>query len=254
MSSKAIHLPFFFSHINLYLIPTPKGYVLVDTGFPGMLPWIAQKLTQYFITPEDLAGVLITHCHLDHMGCAPRLAELGIPILAHHLEAPIMRGEQTFPSYGKGLRGRALQLLEETFLPPHPTVNSIIELGDDERLLGSEWRIQAAPGHSPGSLALWNPNSGTLVTGDTLVTSFGIPQGPHPVYTEDQDQAETSALKLLDLEPKALLPGHGPLLEASAFQSVKVKLERRQGVCPHEKTRRLEILNAASKQIVEEDG
>ena len=231
MNSKAIHLPFFFSHLNLYLIPTPKGYVLVDTGIAGMLPWITRKLSKHHLAPGDLAGVLVTHCHRDHSGCARALSDLGIPILTHHLEAPILRGEQSYPHYGGSLRGKALKFIERACLPTPPTLNHIIELSDDERLLNSEWRILPAPGHSPGSIALWNPNSGSLLTGDTLVTSFGKAQGPHPVFTEDQDQAEASALRLLELEPKELLPGHGPLLEAAAFESVKVDLKRRQDIC-----------------------
>ena len=232
MPHDAIRLHSFIGFLNLYLIPTPKGYVLVDTGIPGMLPWIVFELRKRYLAPEELAAVVLTHCHIDHMGNANALRNLGVPIMAHRAEAPFLRGEKPFPGYG-GLGGRLLKFAEDTFLPPRPAFPDLIELDDDEPLLGSNWRVKPAPGHSPGSLALWNRDQGALVTGDTLVTSFGKPHGPHPLYTEDLPRAEESALRLLELEPKHLLPGHGPLLDVKAFDTIKWELRKKRGLCGH---------------------
>ena len=75
-----------------------------------------------------------------------------------------------------------------------------------------------------GSLALWNKNSGELITGDTLVADWGTPKGPHPVYTADLPQAQASARALLDLEPKIICPGHGPVVSAGRFEKLRVEL------------------------------
>ena len=100
------HLPFLFSHISLYVVQTPQGPVLIDTGLPGMSRWIMQKLRACGVRPNELAGVIITHCHLDHIGSAGAFSKLGVPIFAHHRELPILHGTEPSPPYGDNVPGK----------------------------------------------------------------------------------------------------------------------------------------------------
>lgn len=224
------HLPFFFSHISLYVISTPRGPVLVDTGLPGMGPLLRRRLRERGIDVDGLAGVVVTHCHRDHVGGVGDFVDRGIPLMAHHREVPFLTGAEAPPAYGPG-PGRAIAWAEHTLLPRRRRYPDVIALDDDEWLFDSDWRVMPAPGHSPGSLALWNENSGALLSGDTLVSTWGNPKGAHPVYTADLPQALESARRLLDLEPRQILPGHGPVLNAERYARLRVDLRAAADVC-----------------------
>ena len=219
------HIPFLLSHISLYLLATPAGPLLVDTGAPGMLWFILRRLKhRHGLAPQDLAGVVLTHCHIDHCGGAAPLARLGVPIYAHERERPYLQGEAPLPGYG-GHAGRALGWLERSTLGRRKALPSLRCVGDDEPLCGSQWRVVPAPGHSPGSIALWHPEARALLSGDTLNGGLFLPHGPHPLFTQDLPRARRSALSLLDLEPTTIYPGHGLPLDARRFAGVRRRLE-----------------------------
>ena len=65
-----------FNQINVYLLATPKGLVLIDSAAPGMFGWLVKSLRKVGIKPEQLAGVVVTHFHIDHVGTAMALQKL----------------------------------------------------------------------------------------------------------------------------------------------------------------------------------
>lgn len=96
-----------------------------------------------------------------------------------------------------------------------------------QKLFDSTWRVVATPGHTPGSLALFNEASGDLLSGDTLVNNFGCPSANHPLFAADYQTAMQSALNLLELEPKQIHPGHGKPLPLLAYTKVQEQLTRK---------------------------
>jgi glyoxylase-like metal-dependent hydrolase (beta-lactamase superfamily II) len=200
--------------INVYVIETPRGHVLVDTGAPLLGGLLRRELRRAGVDARRLAGVVLTHFHIDHAGNAAALASLGVPVFASAADAAILRGQAEHPGYG-GRAGRVLHRMERRLLPLRPL--AVRDLSDGEPLMGGEWRVVAVPGHSPGSLALWHPRYRSLISGDTLVATFGRARGPVPVFTADLPAAQSSALRLLDLEPRVIHPGHGPSLDAAAY-------------------------------------
>lgn len=206
----------FFDFLNVYLLETPAGPVLVDSAAPGMMPWLRRALGRLGLAPRDLAGVVVTHFHRDHVGTALALSREGVPVHALAAEVPYLTGAATHPGYGPTWFGRMLHALETRVLGPL-TFTDVRPLEDGESLFDSSWTVVAAPGHTPGSLALFDRDRGDLLSGDTLVNQLGRPRGPHPAYTADRDRALQSALALLDREPRRILPGHGRPVERSAF-------------------------------------
>ncbi|MBI2569598.1 MAG: MBL fold metallo-hydrolase [Candidatus Schekmanbacteria bacterium] len=222
--------------INLYLLQTPRGPVLVDSALPGMYLWIAARLRRRGVFPRDLAGIVLTHFHLDHAGTAALFNRDGVPVLAHRDEIPILAGEAPHPGYG-GAGGKVL-LAAERALFRRPVFSHLVPLEPDVPLLDSDWTVVSAPGHSPGSLALWNARSQSLLSGDTLITTFGRPRGPVPLYTADLRRARDSARRLLDLEPLRILPGHGPTVSATRFSKLRATLTPAAGDPCREAARR----------------
>lgn len=202
-------------HFSLYLLSTKAGPVLVDTGPPALYWLLRRRLAEHGLTPSDLSGVVLSHFHIDHSGSAARLVEAGVNVWALAADAAILRGDAPHPGYGTASLGILDRL--ESLLPGTPRLPEVRTLPANETLFGSEWQVIATPGHSPGSLALYDQRAGDLISGDTLVAAFGVPSGPHAFFTPDMDAALRSARALLDLEPARILPGHGPILPASRW-------------------------------------
>lgn len=211
-----------FHHLNVYLLATPAGPVLVDAAAPGMLGWLRRKLRRFGLQPSDLAGVLLTHFHRDHAGTAPALARMGVPIHALDSEIPILAGRSPHPGYG-GRGGKLLLAAEQAALPPL-AFRDVQPVSPGQRVFGTAWEVVPVPGHTPGSLALFHPHTGDLLSGDTLVCDLGWPRGPHPLFTPDYPRAVQSALHLLDLGARYVHPGHGRSLPVGAYDRVRARL------------------------------
>ena len=69
--------------ISSWVIPTQQGPVLIDPGPASTLPALQQGLNDLGWGVEELAGVLLTHIHLDHAAAAGDLAALNIPVHVH---------------------------------------------------------------------------------------------------------------------------------------------------------------------------
>jgi glyoxylase-like metal-dependent hydrolase (beta-lactamase superfamily II) len=214
-----------FDRFNLYLLPTPKGLILVDSALPGMFGWLVKSLREVGVAPEQLAGVVVTHFHIDHVGTALALQRRGVPMYALQQEIPILLGEVPHPGYS-GVAGQ-IMLAAERFIFGRLVFEAIEPLEPGQKLFDSAWRVVAAPGHTPGSLALFNEDSGDLLSGDTLVNNFGCPSANHPLFAADYPMAMQSALNLLKLEPKRIHPGHGKPLPLSAYFKVQEHLVRK---------------------------
>lgn len=73
---------------NAYLVPARDGYILIDTGDPGLTFLLFQALKQYQISPREIRLIIITHIHYDHIGglWAVQTAS-GAKVMVHELEA-----------------------------------------------------------------------------------------------------------------------------------------------------------------------
>ena len=211
-----------FNQINVYLIATPQGPVLVDSAAPGMFGWLVKSLRQVGLSPAQLAGVVVTHFHIDHVGTAMALQKCGVPVYALAAEVPILTGQAPHSGYS-GTAGKIL-LAAERLLFGTCSFSGVRSLEVGQQLLGTQWRVIAAPGHTPGSLALYNQETGDLLSGDTLVSDFGCPRANLSLFTPDCDRLVESALNLMALDPKYIHPGHGKPLPLLAYAKVKEQL------------------------------
>ena len=77
--------------VNVYLLDTDGGLVLLDTGFPGTAPKILAGIKQLGQAPADVRHIVLTHCHPDHIGSAAVLKrETGATVWAHPADAPLI--------------------------------------------------------------------------------------------------------------------------------------------------------------------
>jgi glyoxylase-like metal-dependent hydrolase (beta-lactamase superfamily II) len=195
--------------VNAYLISEDDGLTLVDTMISGSAPGI-------LAAAEDLGRpitrIVLTHAHTDHSGSLTALAERlpGVEIAVSAREARLLTGDHTLDADepGSKLRGGW----------PKSSVSPtrLLEHGDRVGSL----RIVAAPGHTPGHIALFDERDGTLIAGDAFSTLGGVsttgrinPRFPLVgMSTWDRPTENRTAAMLRTLAPTALAVGHGPVV------------------------------------------
>jgi glyoxylase-like metal-dependent hydrolase (beta-lactamase superfamily II) len=93
----------------------------------------------------------------------------------------------------------------------------------------SDWRWVFTPGHSPGHVSFFRDSDRTLIAGDAFVTTrqesaiAALTQAPvvnrPPAYfTQDWNAARDSVRRLRDLDPAAVVTGHGRPMKGAALR------------------------------------
>lgn len=85
-------------HVNYYLVEDDQGrsLTLVDGGMPAHWSQLRATLQRLGRTPSDVAAVVLTHSHVDHVGFSERLRRSGgARVWAHAADAD--RTARTFP-------------------------------------------------------------------------------------------------------------------------------------------------------------
>jgi glyoxylase-like metal-dependent hydrolase (beta-lactamase superfamily II) len=77
------------------------------------------------------------------------------------------------------------------------------------------------PGHTAGSIALYDENRKILFSGDTLVYEAGIVHGSPPKLTMCPESVESSCEKLLAIDFDVMLGGHGAPFKPDAAKRIR---------------------------------
>lgn len=189
--------------VNTWGVPLDSRRVMiVDPG------GAVEKIIAYVEAQEaELAVILCTHGHLDHLLALPALArrfpEAGIAI--HSLDAHFL-GSGAIDLHRDFFKALGAFEIIEPYLEELPAASCILE--DGVTIAGSSWEIIHTPGHSPGSICAYNPREGILLSGDTLFSN-GCGRTDAPGGSWPDLEASLTRLKTLPPETK-VLPGHGP--------------------------------------------
>lgn len=207
---------------NMYLLEIGERVLLVDAGLPGFWRPLHAALAEIGRRPEDVAGVLLTHGHFDHVGLANRIAtRWTVPIWAHAADVRLAR----HPYGYRHERTRVeYPLRHPRAIPGLVAMTAAGALGvrgvearpiDDEVPLPADTRIVEVPGHTDGSIAVHLPERDVVLTGDALVTldPYTGARGPQIVAgaaTASSAIALGSLAALAATDATTVLTGHGP--------------------------------------------
>jgi glyoxylase-like metal-dependent hydrolase (beta-lactamase superfamily II) len=202
------------AHSNVYLIVNGAEIIVIDTGTPGNAKKIVEYIQKLGHQPNEVSTIILTHYHMDHAGSVKELQELtGAKVAASQAEAVYINGTQPYPK-PKNLLLRAAN----NFVKVAP-VSVSITLKDGDKIGGLT--VIEAPGHTLGSIFLYDPDRKALFSGDTLrLDGDKVTSGPKQyVWSEEKEKASIKRLANLDFE--VLLPGHASYLSSGASRKVK---------------------------------
>jgi glyoxylase-like metal-dependent hydrolase (beta-lactamase superfamily II) len=188
---------------NSILLDDGKSAVLIDSGYVTHSKLLLTLLSGY-LESRPLTHLVNTHLHSDHCG-------------GNHAVQSQFPFVQTFIPYGlfDSVRHWDTDLLsyEDTGqLCPKFIADSPLRPGDVCVWSGYEWEVHAAPGHDHDALLFFNSEHRILISADALWgNGFGI---VFPELFGGHGFSEVAAtLKVIeDLNPRIVLPGHGPII------------------------------------------
>lgn len=203
------------SHVYLIGNPSSKDLTLVDAGLMGKGKYKIESIQGLGFELTDVKRVIMTHTHLDHIGCLGEILE-AVPhaeLWVHTHEAELLEQGDERAVYGMdmfqsmcqaqyGIRPGAFKF----------RVDRKLEGGDTLDLGGTEWEVLHIPGHSAGSIGLYNRHDKILIPGDTVYADYAI--GRFDLYGANGAQLKESLLGLAELEVDILLPGHNRIVGA----------------------------------------
>jgi glyoxylase-like metal-dependent hydrolase (beta-lactamase superfamily II) len=196
-----------------YLI-TGDAPVLVETGSQTSVPHLLAALADLGVDPGELAGVAVTHIHLDHAGgvgdvaaAFPRATVYVHQRGARHLVDPTKLVDSAAMVYG--------DLLDSLYgrLTPTPSERVRVLEDGDELVVSSNRTLTTvdSPGHAKHHLALHDSDSGLLFAGDAVgvrLPDVGVLRPATPPPDFDLDQALTSLRRFAERRPAGIALAH----------------------------------------------
>lgn len=155
------------SRTAMYLIEGSESAVLVDTGVGvGSLKAVVESVTTKPIT------VLLTHGHVDHaMGAGEfdkvYLNSADLTVYAIHSMMPVRQGYVSGAAMSGADPAMLAKVQESDYLPSKAAEEFLsLEPGMVLQLGEVSVQVLAAPGHTPGSVAVLIPEERILILGD----------------------------------------------------------------------------------------
>ena len=182
---------------NIYLLIDGSNVTLIDTGTGLSLQGLYDYIESLGLKKKDIRKVILSHVHIDHSGGLPKIVKDVSP------EVCVYESEAQYIESGKG--SVILSTMMGLSYPP-TKVDVKIKNGDVLKIGDLKLRTINTPGHTEGSICLFEEERGLLFSGDTVFAdgSFGRVDFP----TGDADALIKSIGMLATLDVKHLFPGH----------------------------------------------
>ncbi len=169
--------------------------ILIDTGAGWSVDKIIDNIKKLGFDAKNLSKIILTHCHIDHIGGAPEIKKrFGAKIYIHKVDAPPLETGDPVLTAAKWY---------QTSFPP-TLVDVKLNSPEDTLIVGEQKVICLhTPGHTPGSICIYlDKDEKRILFGQDLhgplLSEFG----------SNLDDYGRSTKKLLDLDADILCEGH----------------------------------------------
>ncbi|NEW55007.1 MBL fold metallo-hydrolase [Nocardia cyriacigeorgica] len=217
------------TNVNWALVTDGSGVTVIDAGYPSDTGDVLDSVRQIGHRLPDVAAVLITHAHLDHIGAIPTLVEqVGMPVYTGAEEVRHAKLEYLQQMDAVGMarqlvtaRGRRWVAHTLCAIRGHigMTVPTATAAGPTAlAALPGGLVAVPTPGHTSGHTAYFMPSESVLFSGDALITGHPLvahvgPQLLPAVFNHDEAATYVTAVELAAQPARVLVPGHGPPLD-----------------------------------------
>jgi glyoxylase-like metal-dependent hydrolase (beta-lactamase superfamily II) len=178
----------------VYLIDLGRP-ILIDTGSGTDVQRLVRNIESLGYSPSQLSLIVLTHCHIDHVGGLPYFEKrFKIPAAIHELDAAAVEEGDT--------RLTAANWYGTRF---PPTAVKMHLKGDEGSFQEGPATLRwlHTPGHTPGSISLILDNGlFRILFGQDIHGPF------YASFGSDLDQWASSMHRLIDEEPDILCEGH----------------------------------------------
>jgi len=193
---------------NVYLI-VDEAPVLIDAGRNAEA---ILKNVEKLIDPKKIEFIILTHCHHDHTA--------GVPALKEATGAKVLIGKGEVCDIGDDVATGSYQYEED---PAEFGVDGTLDEGDVINLGDWSLSVLKTPGHSPGSISLYEPKAKALFSGDTILPHGNI--GRTRRSGEMVKELVRSVERLAGLDVLVLYPGHMEPTDENVAEQMKTSLE-----------------------------
>lgn len=188
---------------NAGFIITAQGVVVVDAlGSPALARELIAAIKQ--ITPQPIRYLIVTHYHADHIYGLQEFKAAGATIIAQRRGLEYLNSDTAQLRLVASRQELAPWIDENTRLVPADRwldADMVLDMSDDKLHIR-----HVGPAHTPEDLAVYSERTGVLFAGDLVF------RGRIPFVGQADSRSWITALTgLIDLKPKIVVPGHGPL-------------------------------------------
>lgn len=181
---------------NCYLIidKHKQEAIIIDPGDDA--DYISRVINDEKVKPSQ---IIATHGHFDHIMVAAELQlAYKIPFFIHKEDKFLIKRMNQSARYFTGI-GEGIP----------PKINGYLEKSENIILGRSRLKIIETPGHTPGSISLYNKNDNTLFVGDLLFAGGGV--GRTDFSYSSSEELNKSINIILKLPGQTTIySGHGP--------------------------------------------
>lgn len=200
------------SGISSFLITTPDGHILIDTGFEATVPRIQESVAKLGFRVSDIKIILNSHAHLDHAGGDALMKEItGAKIMMSQADAALLAagGTNDFTPYSPQMM---------SYRPAK--ADRILQDGDEVTLGGTTLKCHLTPGHTKGCTT-WTMDVTedgktyhVLFFGSTSILT-GVPLVNNAKYPEIAQDLANSYQRLKTLPCDVFLAPHAGFFDLS---------------------------------------
>ena len=202
------------SHVYVIGKPGTRDLSIIDAGLMGKGRYKIDSIVKEGIELSDIKRVIMTHTHLDHIGC---LAEIMKEI--PHTELWVHKSEAEPLEQGDEKTVWGMDMFQSMCQTQYGIKPGAFKFKVDRKLEGGEtlnigdmaWEVLHIPGHSLGSIGLYYRPEKILIPGDVVYADYAI--GRFDLYGASGAQHKASLLSLAELDVNILLPGHNRIVE-----------------------------------------
>ena len=213
-SNSLVFLPGTGNSSNTVFIQVNSETVLVvDIGTPENIDRVLSIITKSLPNSKEIL-LVASHEHYDHIGgfsnfcrfrhCVTYASEVTADVLA--------KGDSVYSV--ANLFGRTLSPV---------SIDKILKENDTFSTTLGPFNVVKTPGHSRGSICLYNKEKKILIAGDTVFPNGGF--GRVDLPGGDLNLLRESISKLNELDVDVLVSGHGDIVLTNGNQHIKMALE-----------------------------